>query len=277
MTPAIEFDNVSYTYPQGAVALEDITLRIEAGEMLAIVGPNGAGKSTLLKILLGLLDGYGGSVSIFGRSPAEARRERLIGYVPQRHETELAFPVSGRQAVEMAAARGIPGWRGLPAEGRTRVQEALERTGAAAFGDSPIGQLSGGQMQRIMIARALASGAKILALDEPLTAIDAAGQAQFGMMLRALHKELGLTVLLISHDLRAIAGAAAGGAAGGGADRVACLRRTLHFHAAPRGITPQVLAAVFQHDLADIFGDVHVDAHKAEECAHDHALSVRSE
>ena len=118
------------------------------------------------------------------------------------------------------------------------------------------------------IARALAAEARVLALDEPTVGIDAVGQKQFAELVRTLHRDLGLAVLLVSHDLRTIAGGAAT------CDRVACLRGKLHFHASPTGITPQILAEVFQHDLAGVFGDVHVDAHKASECGHDHGHSA---
>ncbi len=261
--PAVVFERVTFAYPggTGTPALENISLRVEAGQMLAVIGPNGGGKSTLLKIALGLLRGYAGRAEVFGRSPEEARRERLIGYVPQRSEAELHFPVSARQAVTMTAAAGIPGFRRTPREITMRVDALLERVGAADFAASPVGELSGGQVQRVLIARALAMNPRILALDEPLASIDAAGQRVLSDLIKSLHREMGLTVLLVSHDLRTAAGAS------GASDRVACLRRTLHFHAAPRGITPQVLAEVFQHDLADIFGDVHVDAHRAAECA----------
>lgn len=273
-TPAVHFENVSYTYPRGAVAIERVSLRVEPGELLAIVGPNGGGKSTLLKILLGLLAGYEGRVEVFGKATEAARREGIIGWVPQRNEAEMTFPISARQAVTMAAERSIAGWRSAPAEVRSRVDQCLERTGASAYADAPVGSLSGGQWQRVMIARALSIAPRILALDEPLTGIDAAGQSKFGEMLRSLHKDLGLTILLVSHDLRAIAGAAGAPGGTGSADRVACLRRTLHFHAAPQGITPQVLASVFEHDLADVFGEIHIDAHRATECAHEHPVRL---
>ena len=280
-TPAIELERLTFAYSAGAAvpAIENITLRVEAGEMLAIIGPNGGGKSTLLKILLGVLRGYTGVVRVFGESPERARRRAVIAWVPQRTDAEMSFPISARQAVTMTAERAMPGWRSLSREVRRRVDEALARTGAQDYADKAVGALSGGQWQRVMIARALAAQPRVLALDEPLTGIDAAGQSQFGEMLRTLHKSLGLTILLVSHDLRAIATAArapgassVGGA--GGADRVACLRRTLHFHAAPRGITPQVLADVFQHDLAAVFGDVHIDAHPAAECVHEHPVHL---
>lgn len=266
---AVVFTNVGYVYPGGTRALEGISLRVEPGEMLAVVGPNGGGKSTLVKVMLGLLGGYSGEVRVFGRSPGDARRAGLIGYVPQRSEAELTFPISARQAVMMAGARHVPGWRRTPRAVHEVVDRALEQAGATAFASEPIGSLSGGQVQRVLIARALALEPKILALDEPLVGIDAPGQQKFGALLARLRSELGLTIVIVSHDLRTIAGSAAAGRPTG-CDRVACLRRTLHFHSAPGGITPQVLAEVFQHDLADIFGDVHIDAHKAAECGHDH-------
>lgn len=266
-TDAIHIDRLSFAYPGGGgqPALENISLRVPEGELVAVIGPNGGGKSTLIKILVGLLRGYSGTVSVCGRSPEQARRDGVIGYVPQRSDAERAFPVSARQAVAMSTTRALAGWRATPREAAGRIQRSLELVGALDYADKPIGTLSGGQWQRIMIARALAVEPKILALDEPLVGVDAAGQRLFASLLRTLHRELRLTILLVTHDLRTVAGASAE------CDRVACLRRTLHFHAAPKGVTPQVLAEVFQHDLADIFGDVHIDAHRATECGHDHA------
>jgi zinc transport system ATP-binding protein len=232
---AVEFSGVSFAYPGSAMrAVEGISLRVEAGEMLAIVGPNGGGKSTLLKIMLGLLHGYTGNARVFGRTPDEARREGIVGYVPQRSGAALDFPVSARQAALMSATARISGLQATPRAAREAVDESLRRVGAAEFADRPVGTLSGGQLQRVFIARALACRPKILALDEPLVGVDAAGQQRFGELLAELRRELGLTILLVSHDLRTIAGGARARVAGQPmCDRVACLRRTLHFHAAP--------------------------------------------
>jgi zinc transport system ATP-binding protein len=270
---AVTYQGVTYAYPRavqgsgGAArpAIENISLQVRVGERLGILGPNGGGKSTLLKLTLGLLDGFSGRISIFGLEPDVARRQRLIGYVPQRIEAELAFPLNVRQVVEMGACGGVSPWLGLSASDRESVRSSLELVGAIDLIDRPIGKLSGGQVQRVMIARALAARPKLLLLDEPTVGIDVTGQQRFSSLLRSLHDQLGLTIIVVSHDIRTIAA---------GCDRVACLSRTLHSHVAPAGLTPQVLAEVFSHDVAAIFGDVHVDAHLAQECpaeGHQHA------
>jgi zinc transport system ATP-binding protein len=263
---AVKLESVSYTYPGAAgPAIESVNLDVPEGTRLGILGPNGGGKSTLLKIALGLLRPTLGRATIFGQDPAEARRAGLIGYVPQKVEALLGVPMSVRQVVTLGASWRLPAWHPFPKEVRATVEDMLRLTGSLAFADKPIGALSGGQMQRAMIARALAARPKILALDEPLVGIDAAGQQQFGDLLQTIHRSLGVTILIISHDLRAIAA---------GSDRVACLARRLHSHVSPEGLTPQVLAELFSHDLVGIkglTGPVHVHAHPAGECCeHDH-------
>lgn len=256
--PAAVFADVSFAYPGGVRALSHVSLTIERGELLAVIGPNGGGKSTLMKLLIGVLTGYSGTVTVFGRSPVEARRAGLVGYVPQRVVSGAAFPLSARQVVEMGVSRGVSCWRGLPREARGQCADAMDLVGVSDLADRPIGRLSGGQRQRVMLARAIASGAKLLALDEPLAGIDAAGQEQFGRVLARVHEAGDMTIVLVSHDLRSVAGQAGQASA----DRVACLRQSLHFHDQPRGITPAVLAEVFQHDLSHVFGPVRVVAEK---------------
>jgi zinc transport system ATP-binding protein len=268
-TIAVRYDMVSYAYPHApadgarGVAVDAISFEVRSGERLGILGPNGGGKSTLLKLTLGLLEPSVGAITVFGRSPRDARRERLVGYVPQRSEAETAFPLSVREAVTMAATVGLAPWRSVPRSAREHVERCLSLVGALGLVDRHVGALSGGQMQRVLMARALAASPRLLLLDEPTVGIDAAGQQQFAEMLQRVRGELGVTVIIVSHDLRTVAA---------GCDRVACLSRTLHFHAAPAGLTPAVLAEVFRHDVSAIFGDVHIDAHNAAECAaHGHA------
>lgn len=262
--PAIEMQGVSFTYPSAPMggvaqgpAILDISLTIDQGERLGILGPNGGGKSTLLKLAVGLLTGASGTIRVMGRSPGEASRLGLIGYVPQRVRAELEFPLSVRQVVAMGASSGLSPWARIPRDRADQVDRAIELVGAADLTQRPIGRLSGGQLQRVMIARALARNPKVLVLDEPMVGIDVEGQRRFASLIERLSTELGLTIVIVSHDLRTVAT---------GCDRVACLHRTLHYHAAPGGLTPAVLAEVFSHDIEGVFGEVHIDAHRAADC-----------
>lgn len=267
--PAIEYSGVTFAYGHADTpAIKDVTLAVHEGERLGVLGPNGGGKSTLLKLTMGLLSGNSGSIRVLGMTPQRARRARVIGYVPQRHEGESRFPVSGFQVVLMASASRTPWYSRTPKSAIDAAREAIDAVGASRFCDRPIGTLSGGQVQRIMIARALSIRPRILILDEPLVGVDVAGQQQFADLLANLHRTYRLTTVVVSHDIRTIAA---------GSDTVACLARTLHSHTAPSGLTPEVLGEVFRHDVAAIFGDVHVHAHAADACndpSHSHPPNV---
>lgn len=271
--PAIQLQGVSYTYPGAAApALDDVTLRVEHGSRLGILGPNGGGKTTLLRLALGLLRPQAGAITIYGRSPQLARRDSLIGYVPQRAEIEPGFPLSARQVVALGAAQATPPWRSLSKEQQAAIDEALRVVAAEDLADRPIGKLSGGQAQRILIARALAARPRLLLLDEPTVGIDIAGQRRFAELLDRIHTSHNLTLVIVSHSVRTIAS---------GCDRVACLRARLHSHTAPAGLTPQLLAELFSHDAEGLFGGVdvvvatprgdqgHAHVH-GEGCGHDH-------
>ncbi len=268
----IAFDGVSFWYPDTGRArvLDGIDLRVEHGERLGVLGPNGGGKTTLVKLILGLLEPSEGSVRVAGMTPDRARGRGLIGTVEQRSGAERSFPIAVRDAVALGASWKLRGTARLSSDANARAERALTLTGAADFADKPIGRLSGGQFQRAMIARALAPEPRVLLLDEPTVGIDVAGQAAFGEMLDRIQGELGTTIVVVTHDLRAIAA---------GCDRVACVSRTLHAHTAPSGLTPGVLAEVFRHEIEGVFGALHLDAHTAAECddpthaseAHEHA------
>lgn len=259
--PALLFEHVSFAYPgaDGALpALRDVSIRVERGERLGVIGPNGGGKSTLLKLALGLLTPAAGRVETLGMAPGLARRTGRVGALPQKVTAELDFPITARQAVELAASLTEPGWKPVSREARRRAADALDLVGASAYADRPVGGLSGGQLQRALIARAIAREAELLLLDEPLVGVDPEGQRRFGELLDTLRTRAPqVAVVIVSHDIRAVAA---------GCDRVACLARTLHFHDAPGGLTPQVLAEVFSHGVEGVFGDLHLHAHPAGEC-----------
>jgi len=257
VTPAVELIGVSFSYPGGEPVLEDVTLRVSPGERLGILGPNGGGKTTLLNLCLGLMTPTAGTVRVLGQPPAAAVRGGQIGAVLQNPEENPALPLSVRDVVTLGATVRLRPWASPGAAVRGRARRALELVGAADLEGSRYRELSGGQRQRVRIARAIAGGARVLVLDEPMVGVDPAGQRRFSRLMETLHRELGLTVLMVSHDVRAVAA---------GCDRIACLSRTIHYHAAPEGLTPEVLAEVFEHDVASIFGDIHVHAHPAAEC-----------
>ena len=249
---ALCLDHVSYQYPpatingevQRVLALDDVTLHVEYGCNLGIIGPNGAGKTTLIHIMLGLLDGYSGSVRIAGLTPRDAcRRGDIVGYVPQRPTAEWHFPLTAAQVVRM----GLVGKTGLlrwyRKADREYADHVMARVGIADLRDRPFGALSGGQQQRVFIARALAPQPRILILDEPTVGVDEAGQRQFAQLVHELHESLNLTLVIVSHDLQAIAA---------GCNRVACLKRRIHYHASPEGLTPDVLAEVFEHEVKPV-------------------------
>lgn len=244
---AIAIDALSYRYAGAETdALSGIGLRVEQGEKLGILGPNGGGKSTLLKLILGLLPTQRGSILIFGRTPIEARASGIVGYLPQRIEAALDAPLSVRQVVELGASQHLRPWHlRLSAEIRAHIDRVMHLLDVDSLAARPVRALSGGQLQRIMIARALARSPRVLILDEPTVGIDVRGQQQFAALLSTLHAELGLTILTVSHELRTVVA---------GSDRIACLARTMHFHGSADGLTGDILAQVFRHDVEALIG-----------------------
>lgn len=237
---ALCLDGVSYRYGS-VVALEKVTLHVSQGCRLGVIGPNGGGKTTLLKLILGLIHADEGEVKVLGLDPREVcRRGDLVGYVPQQREFEARFPLSVRQVIELGLCGRLGALGRRTSEDVAHVDQLMQQVGVADLADRPIGRLSGGQQQRVLIARALASRPKILLLDEPTVGIDVAGQHRFAELIEQVHRHHGLTVVIVSHDLRAVAVSC---------EKIACLARTVHYHDAPAGLTPQILSEVFRHEI----------------------------
>jgi zinc transport system ATP-binding protein len=240
----IDIHEVDFAYRQNLV-LKRITLAVEAGTTLGLVGPNGGGKTTLIRLLLGLLTPGRGSIAIDGLSPARAvARGDVIGYLPQNPPLPGNFPINVRQLVRLGLAGKAGMLRRYPKEDLDFVDSLLKTVGIEELANTPIGQLSGGQLQRALIARALAPRPKILLLDEPTTGIDRIGQQLFIEQIQRLKAQMNLTVVFVTHDLRAVSAIA---------DRIACLNVTLHYHDVPEHIPADLVYRMFACDL-EAFG-----------------------
>lgn len=176
----------------------DVSLEVSAGEFVAILGPNGSGKTTLLRVLLGELRLAAGSASVLGKPAGAANRQ--LGYLPQRRHFDASVRVRGIDLVRL----GLDGTRwGLPVRrsDRERVKEAVELVGASEYATRPIGTLSGGEQQRLLIAQALVSRPHLLILDEPLDSLDLPNQTAVAALLARISHEQNVTVLLVAHDV----------------------------------------------------------------------------
>ncbi|KAB1198412.1 MULTISPECIES: metal ABC transporter ATP-binding protein [Haloferax] len=213
----VELSNVEFGYTASPV-VEDISLRIDSGEYVAVVGPNGSGKSTLMKLMLGLLRPDEGTAAIFGEPSHVFDDGARIGYVAQHASASKEMPITVREVVRMGRFPHV-GFGRLSAEDNRIVDDALETVGMTAFANRRVTKLSGGQRQRAFIARALASEADLLVLDEPTVGVDAESVEAFYDLLASLN-ESGITILLIEHDLSAVTEHA---------DRVVCLNREIYF------------------------------------------------
>lgn len=202
--PVLEADTVSFAYGDEPV-LDRVSLRVLSGEFAALVGPNGAGKSTLMRVLLGLLAPQSGSVRLFDGAPAELRDRGRIGYVPQRTVVPVDLPATVSEVVSAGRLGRRAWWRGPTVADRTAVDHAIDSVGLADLRRRPFTDLSGGQQQRVLIAKAFASEPELLILDEPIAGVDVDAQQQFRDALVHLLREHGAAVLLVSHELGAVA------------------------------------------------------------------------
>jgi len=193
--PAIILENVSVELG-GRPVLENLNAEFEPDCLTAVMGPNGAGKTTLLHAILGLVP-HKGHV-LFG--PERREKRPRLGYVPQRLELDRGSPITVRDFLA-AVQTNRPLWSGIARERDRQSLASLERMGVGGILDRPIGKISGGETQRVLLAQALLRRPEILLLDEPAAAVDVSGEALFCDILEEVQNELGITTLLVSHDL----------------------------------------------------------------------------
>jgi ABC-type Mn2+/Zn2+ transport system ATPase subunit len=209
-------------------AVEEVSFRLDEGQIAILIGPNGSGKSTVLRAILGLVP-FAGEVRVFGMPAAEARRQ--IGYVPQRLAFDLSLPLTVGEAVRMP----LLGARGPDAD--NSVRHFTEALGLADLSDRPLGALSGGQLKRALIARAMVTRPRLLLLDEPEAGIDVGGEQTLYELLQRLVTHHRLTALVCSHELDLVFRYA---------DRVLCLNQRLQCTGPPAEVlTAEALARLY--------------------------------
>lgn len=244
-TPLVQVKDVSFGYGSELV-LEAISLAVRRGEYLGLIGPNGSGKTTLLKLILGTIPApRTGEIRLFGTPSAAFDQRWRIGYVAQKAASfNSGFPATVGEVVltGRAARRGL--LKLYNKEDMTAVDEALEKVGMRGFKDRLIGRLSGGQQQRVFIARALASKPELLILDEPTVGVDVQAEAQFYRLIRELREQMRLTVILVSHDIGAVAHEVTS---------VACLNRKLFYHGTPEDFgSEEQLCEFYGHQVRGV-------------------------
>ncbi len=231
--------DLKVAYPNGHVALHDMSFSLRGGTICGLVGVNGSGKSTLFKAIMGFVKPSQGAVQIAGLDLGAALRRNLVAYVPQAEEVDWSFPVSVWDVV-MMGRYGYMNFLRIPrAEDRRLAEESLRRVGMLAFRDRQIGELSGGQRKRVFLARALAQQSRVILLDEPFTGVDVKTETAIIELLRTLRTE-GRLVLVSTHNL---------GSVPEFCDQVVLINRTV----LQAGATDEVFT---QENLVQAFGGV---------------------
>lgn len=196
--PVITLEHVRIRFGERAI-FDDMSLTVNEGEFVAVLGPNGAGKSTLLKLLLGLIKPNAGAVRVLGKPPR--RGNTAIGYAPQHRMLEADLALRARDVVGF----GLDGNRwgpGIPSARRKAIiDKALLEVDASAFADAPIGQLSGGEQQRLLIAQALLANPRLLLLDEPLANLDISHEQEIVALVAKVCRTRNVAVMLVTHDI----------------------------------------------------------------------------
>jgi zinc transport system ATP-binding protein len=227
---------VNFSYQQEPV-LAGVSLEVNRGDFLGLIGPNGAGKTTLLQIMVGLLAPKSGQVELFGQPLAEFKDWVKLGYVSQRAaQLESGFPATVAEVVAAGRfARVGLGRKFSPAD-RDAVNWALEMVGLQDYRQRAVSHLSGGQKQRVAIGRALAGQPELMILDEPAVGVDPAARERFYHLLADLNKELGLTLILVSHDIGAVVAHAI---------NIAWLNRRIMFHGSAKDMLQQNMLELY--------------------------------
>lgn len=216
MEMLIELENITAAYGNKTV-LRDISLSVRKDDFLGIIGPNGGGKTTLLKVILGLLSPTSGTLRFY--NDGETTSSLRIGYLPQLNNIDKKFPISVREVIASGLASGKPFFRSFQPAQWQRVDEVIDQMGLEELTGRAIGELSGGQLQRVLLGRSIVSRPQLLILDEPNSYVDKRFESRFYQLLEEINKESA--IILVSHDIGTVLAMV---------KNIACVNETLHYH-----------------------------------------------
>lgn len=249
----LEVENLSFAY-QGSYILDNVSFSVDKGDFVGIIGPNGSGKSTLVKLILKILTPDKGHIKILGEDIKRFNGWSKIGYISQKANSFNGdFPATVKEVVgvNLLANNGI--FRKKPLDYDRKIYDALKQVGMQDYGNKLIGRLSGGQQQRVFIARVLVSEPDILILDEPTTGIDAKSEEALYCLLARLNREMGITVIMVTHDIGAITVHA---------NKLVCLgEQGLTVHDTAEPVTDKILSEVYGYT-------VQIHSHQCNNCDH---------
>ena len=224
-TPVISVHDVSFSYGNGHTILENISFNIEHGSATMLIGPNGSGKTTLLKVILGLLKPTSGRVDVLGVSPSAAISD--VGYVPQRFEFDTSFPITVGEFLEFSHKDASP----------EDIHQGLSDLKICHLANTALGELSGGQLQRVLIVRALLGDPKILLLDEPVSGVDVGGEETFYELIGSIRAQRDVTVVMVSHEVDVVSSLAT---------QVICVNKKMLCSGSPENVlTPETIAELY--------------------------------
>lgn len=247
----IEIKNLNFGYHQNLI-LKDISFSVQSGDFLGIIGANGSGKSTLIKLILNILQPHNGEIKLFGENIKTFKKWNRVGYISQKANSFNGnFPATVEEVVLANLYSSIGPFKLPNKNHRALAYEALEKVGMASYGKSLIGNLSGGQQQRVFIARVLVSNPDLLVLDEPTVGIDLKAEEALYCMLARINKELGLSIVMVTHDI---------GAVTVHANRLICLGEKGMFEHNPKeGVTKDFVSGLYGYG-------VNLHSHGCEHC-----------
>jgi zinc transport system ATP-binding protein len=218
--PVVELYDVGVTYPGDVQALEHITLTVSSGDFVGLIGPNGAGKSTLLSVVLGLIKPTSGYVKLFGES-VSSKNLRRVGYVPQiPHAKDSNFPSTVYETVLIGRIPHSTHFPWFSSEDHRKAEEALRRMEIEDLKNRKVGELSGGETQRVFTAKALVGDPELLIFDEPTSGVDIHAKNEFYAILGRLNRDMAITTILSLHDLSVVTRLA---------KTIVCINRRLYF------------------------------------------------